>query len=460
MAAGAEFSQGAGVVDVVTVKIKDKELANGVPEKDREENGGSKKEQQQQQQADQAPSQQQRPQDEQDQKDVYSNGTSVSNGLIVNGTANGTKNSDDVSLDSPNGRTASKPPRPGGGLGRRCQSSAMLMTAAMDSPHAVSSVSLDRLQLKEPAVSRWSGFKPVIRSGGYADIGGRMFMEDAHVRIDDISEHVRSFEFNEWPRAFFGVFDGHGGQCAAEFVSNRLLRYIVEDADFPRDVESAVRQAFHRTDLEFDLECGAGRAHPSGTTALTALVYGRTLFVANVGDCRAVLCKRGRAVELSRDHKPCCAFERARIEALGGYVEDGYLNGLLAVARAVGDWHLAGLKVQGCGPLIAEPEFREEQLTSEDEFMILGCDGLWDVFSSQNAVEFARRNLQKHNDPERCSQDLVQEAIKRSTCDNVSVLTVCFTPEPPPQLSWKSSGVRRSFSVDSLRTLQESLDAC
>ena len=182
----------------------------------------------------------------------------------------------------------------------------------------------------------------------------------------------------------------------------------------------------------------------------------RKLLVANAGDCRAVLSRRGKAVDLSRDHKPYCVKERNRIEALGGYVDDGYLNGLLGVARALGDWHMDGLKGVG-GPLSAEPDVKQTVLSREDEFLIIGCDGLWDVFSSQNAVDFARRKLQEHNDPKRCSHELVNEALRRDSGDNLTVVTVCFQKNPPPKLANKFV-VRRSISAEGLRNLQDVLD--
>lgn len=156
------------------------------------------------------------------------------------------------------------------------------------------------------------------------------------------------------------------------------------------------------------------------TTNLTVslLFLVRSLIVANAGDCRAVLCRRGKAVEMSQDHKPSCSSERLRIETLGGYVSDGYLNGQLSVARALGDWHMEGLKGPR-GPLSAEPEVIVTRLTEEDEFLIMGCDGLWDVFRSQNAVDFARRNLQVHNNPAICCRykfiDLLWHEISNQT---------------------------------------------
>lgn len=163
-------------------------------------------------------------------------------------------------------------------------------------------------------------------------------------------------------------------------------------------------------------------------------------------------------MDMSRDHKPSGCKEKKRIEASGGYVYDGYLNGQLNVARALGDWHMEGMKVSGGGPLSAEPELMTTNLTEEDEFLIIGCDGIWDAFLSQNAVDFARRRLQEHNDPAMCSKDLVDEALKRKSGDNLAVVVVCFQTQPPPNLVAPRQRVQRSFSAEGLRELQSFLD--
>ncbi|KAH7681800.1 Protein phosphatase 2C family protein [Dioscorea alata] len=158
------------------------------------------------------------------------------------------------------------------------------------------------------------------------------------------------------------VFDGHGGRHAAEFACSNLPRFISEDVDFPEEIERVVASAFLQTDTAFADACSADSALASGTTALAALIIGRSLVVANAGDCRAVLCRRGKAIEMSRDHKPACSVEKKRIEASGGYIYDGYLNGLLNVARAIGDWHMEGLKDRnGMGPLSAVPEVMQSK---------------------------------------------------------------------------------------------------
>ncbi|KAF3975716.1 hypothetical protein CMV_001041 [Castanea mollissima] len=300
-----------------------------------------------------------------------------------------------------------------------------------------------------------SDFLPVFRSGSCAERGPKQYMEDEHLCLDNLIEHLGATAGFPSPGAFYGVFDGHGGTDAASFIRNNILRFIVEDSHFPICVEKAITSAFVKADYAFaDASC---LDISSGTTALTALIFGRTMIIANAGDCRAVLGRRGRAIEMSKDHKPNCISERIRIEKLGGVIYDGYLNGQLSVARALGDWHMKGPKGSAC-PLSAEPELQETLLTEDDEFLIIGCDGLWDVMSSQGAVSMARKELMLHNDPERCSRELVREALKRNTCDNLTVIVVCFSPDPPPRIEIPQSRVRRSISAEGLNLLKGVLD--
>ncbi|XP_040997309.1 probable protein phosphatase 2C 27 isoform X1 [Juglans microcarpa x Juglans regia] len=299
-------------------------------------------------------------------------------------------------------------------------------------------------------------FIPALRSGVWSHIGGRDYMEDTHICIGDLAEKFGSSLLSDEVVSFYGVFDGHGGKGAAQFVRDHLPRVIVEDAHFPLELEKVVTRSFIETDAAFAKRCSLESSLSSGTTALTAMIYGRSLLVANAGDCRAVLSRRGIAIELSRDHRPCCTKERARIESLGGYIDDGYLNGQLGVTRALGNWHLEGMKGTGerVGPLSAEPELELVTLTQEDEFLIIGSDGLWDVFSSQNSVDFARRQLQEHNDVKLCCRQMVEEALKRGAIDNLTAVMVNFHVEPPLPAVVQRARVRRSISAEGLQSLK------
>lgn len=304
-------------------------------------------------------------------------------------------------------------------------------------------------------------FVPIIRSGEWSDIGSRDYMEDAHVCIGDLAKKFGYLSMNGEAISFYGVFDGHGGKGAAHFVRDNLPRVIVEDADFPLQLEKVVTRSFMQIDTQFAQTCSVHASLSSGTTALTAMIFGRSLLVANAGDCRAVLSRLGMAVEMSKDHRPECIKERKRVESLGGYIDDGYLNGQLGVTRALGDWHLEGMKEMDHhlgGPLSAEPELKMITLTKEDEFLIIGSDGMWDVFSNQNAVGFARRRLQEHNDVKLCCKELVEEALRRGAIDNLTAVMVCFHSDPPAQAIVQRSKVRRSISAEGLQSLKCFLD--
>ncbi|KAK4770867.1 hypothetical protein SAY87_031399 [Trapa incisa] len=286
-----------------------------------------------------------------------------------------------------------------------------------------------------------SKYLPSIRSGSYSDIGSRMSMEDEHIRIDDLSSHPVSLNFCT-PGAFYAVFDGHGGPEAATYVKRNAMRLFFEDTLLPdalefdnlfqKRLEDSHREAFLQADHALANEPTVSSS--CGTTALTALILGRHLLVANAGDCRAVLCRRGTAIEMSQDHRPSYAPEQKRVLESGGFVLDGYLNGCLSITRALGDWDMK-LPLGSCSPLIAEPDFRWATLCEEDEFLIIACDGLWDVMSSQYAVSLVRQGLRRHNDPQQCARELVMDALRLKTSDNVTVLVVCLsTPEPYPPL--------------------------
>ncbi|KAL9252180.1 putative protein phosphatase 2C 47 [Drosera capensis] len=310
-------------------------------------------------------------------------------------------------------------------------------------------------------------YVPSIRSGSSADIGPRRYMEDEHIRIDDLSLHLGQFFTCPKPNAFYGVFDGHGGSEAAAYMKENAMRFFFEDIDFPQsaevdgvfrdEVENSIKKAFLLADLALVDDHTVSSS--TGTTAITAFIFGRLLMVANAGDCRAVLCRKGEAVDMSQDHRPTYPSERKRVEQLGGFVDDGYLNGVLSLTRALGDWDMKFPK-GSTSPLTAEPEFRQILLTEDDEFLILGCDGIWDVMSSQQAVCIVRRGLRRHDDPEQCARDLVTEALRLSTSDNLTVIVVCLSSldQLREQLASRQRKVKCRISAGGLCSLRSLLD--
>ncbi|VFQ65073.1 unnamed protein product [Cuscuta campestris] len=288
--------------------------------------------------------------------------------------------------------------------------------------------------------TRNPNFLPCICSGSHTDIGARRSNEDEHVRIDDLSAHLGPLYRWPVPSSFYGVFDGHGGSAASAYVKDNALRFFFENADLPQtpvideaflgELERSHQRAFLLADQALADDCTIDAT--CGTTAITALVLGNYLLVANAGDCRAVLCRKGDAVQISHDHRPSCQNERKRVEDLGGLIEYGYLNGEISVTRALGDWSLKLPYGPTSSPLTAEPEIHQVVLTEDDEFMIIGCDGIWDVMSNQDAVSIVRQELMMHNDPHECAKELVNQALLREKNDNLTAIVVCFTAPPIP----------------------------
>lgn len=122
----------------------------------------------------------------------------------------------------------------------------------------------------------------------------------------------------------------------------------------------------------------------AGCTASVLLVTRTDIYCANAGDSRTVLCKKGKAKDLSEDHKPDLPSERNRIERANGYVEEKRVNGMLALSRALGDFEYKSnplLKPQD-QIVTAFPEITIEKLTNDCDFIICACDGIWDCMSS------------------------------------------------------------------------------
>ncbi|KAH9903541.1 PP2C-domain-containing protein [Xylariomycetidae sp. FL2044] len=145
-----------------------------------------------------------------------------------------------------------------------------------------------------------------------------------------------------------------------------------------------------------------------------AAVRQRVLYTANVGDARIILCRSGKALRLSYDHKGSDENEGKRIANAGGLILNNRVNGVLAVTRALGDSYMKDL-------VTGHPYTTETVIQPEvDEFMIIACDGLWDVCSDQEAVDHVR-DIQ---DPVAASKLLVDHALSRFSTDNLSCMIV------------------------------------
>ena len=172
-------------------------------------------------------------------------------------------------------------------------------------------------------------------------------------------------------------------------------------------------------------------------TACAVLILNDTIYIANAGDSRCVLCtQNGTARALSRDHKAIEPTERKRIEDAGGKIRSGRVMGVLGVARSFGDIEFkrtADTKKMyweqnfKSDLISAMPEIRKHKIDPRDEFLIIASDGVWDVMKSNKwATNFIRRQLEKCPDVDQAARNLVEFAERRSgkKCDNCTAVVI------------------------------------
>lgn len=261
--------------------------------------------------------------------------------------------------------------------------------------------------------------------GKWSNIGLRVAMEDADCVIQDLN-------IFDQPVAFYGVFDGHGGNSCSEFLKANLHEYVQKALKGNNNVQewrNLIIQVFNECDLAYN-KSNPEMSKVMGATALVVMVTGRNIVVANTGDSRAVMSRRGEALQLSNDHKPDLPSEKARIEEAGGFVTSGRVLGKLGVSRAFGDFEFKSLNKK---TVICEPEVEVFELNPMiDEFIVLGCDGMFEAYTNQELVLCIRDRLKRmrvtEQDPCRVIKDIVTGAVhSRKTADNVTgiIVTLC-----------------------------------
>lgn len=127
-----------------------------------------------------------------------------------------------------------------------------------------------------------------------------------------------------------------------------------------------------------------------------ALVTKTEIYVANAGDTRCVIAAKGKAKNLSNDHKPDLPAEKRRVERAGGFVEEGRVQGIIAISRALGDWEYKNPKLKPEDNMVSSyPEVIVEQIKPDHDFFIVACDGIWDCLTSQQAVDYVYETQKK-----------------------------------------------------------------
>jgi len=282
----------------------------------------------------------------------------------------------------------------------------------------------------------------------YSTTGVRPHNEDAMDLINNLDKSNN----NLIPILYAGVFDGHGGgDISKTLVDDKKINISKYFCSLSSPIATKLSASktfnskfiaplFNR--IQTKLKNYYIKSNTMGSTALISLIYPKSensdklnLKIINLGDSRATLCNNYNiAQQLSLDHKPHLFCEKSRICQMGGNIEmsegdDPRINGM-SVSRSFGDLDNRYIS--------QEPDIFDYTLTNE-KFIIMGCDGVWDVLNNQDAVDFvldkyaelksANRNLTnlKGKSDNNLAQKLADYAILKKSADNISITIIFFS---------------------------------
>ncbi|XP_057800995.1 probable protein phosphatase 2C 51 [Salvia miltiorrhiza] len=252
------------------------------------------------------------------------------------------------------------------------------------------------------------------------------------------------------------IFDGHGGDEASEMASTMLSSYflmnvvfgaykrvlpsyeeynktqcrlrrmpaVIDRRSLRSDLEEALLRTIKDIDSEFSKQA-VDKGYVSGSTGTIALLFEGQLLVANVGDSKALLCftkgdssKDVYVEELTRDHHPDRADEKARIEAAGGFITRyavPRVNGILALSRAIGDIYLKRYGVTAEAEVTGWRAF-----TPENSYLVVASDGVFETLTPKDVCRLLHNKASSSSLPER----IIRRAFETGSMDNLSAIVI------------------------------------
>ena len=274
----------------------------------------------------------------------------------------------------------------------------------------------------------------------YTTCNKRIYQEDFYFIKNNLETYNNIDETENFSRLninVFGIFDGHGGSEIASFLNKELPRYfyiqqIISD-NIPKPnnkYSNYILSIFN--ELTNNLNKTNINSIKQGSTACICSIYKykNKLYITSswIGDTRAIACNQYLIAEaLTLDHKPNYFLEKIRIESIGGTVtkekDDVYrINGILSVSRSFGDADQKNY-------VISIPDIIHR--VCDYKFIVMASDGLWDVMSNQDVVDYILTYLLDTPITETTASNsniaylLCNKAIELGSSDNITII-ICF----------------------------------
>tara|TARA_Y100000389_G_C17470116_1_gene529641 strand:+ start:6410 stop:7153 length:744 start_codon:yes stop_codon:yes gene_type:complete len=233
--------------------------------------------------------------------------------------------------------------------------------------------------------------------------------------VRDYNEDEYSIKKINKSQLLCAVYDGHGGNEISAYLKKYLTGELYRNIKIASPSISKLKQIFKLLTKKVNNYAKKYKCN-AGSTALTCYLSDQTLIVANIGDCRAVICTDGLAIPLTKDHKPGLREEMQRLKELGGHViYDKHIKGYrvegMSVSRSFGDLDRQPY-------IIAKPDIYRYNIKKNDQFIIMATDGLWDVMTNQEAVEIVKSNYKNG------AKVLANKAIEKKSSDNITIIII------------------------------------
>lgn len=242
-------------------------------------------------------------------------------------------------------------------------------------------------------------------SGGHAEsVGTRPSMEDCSAIIGDFLGIPNS--------QYYALFDGHGGGEVSNYCARNLHLGISSLYQRNNNIEQSIQEAIDDVDKYTSVKWPA-----VGCTAVIVVIIEDDIYIANVGDSRAILVENGIARRCTVDHRSADPEEKKGVIERGGIVQNDRVNGTLMLSRSIGDGNL--------GRAVSTEAHFEKASRKDGMKLIMACDGVWDVMTDQMAVDI----LMKCNNIPEAAKAIKDESLKLETKDNVSCIVVDLTPK-------------------------------
>jgi len=247
--------------------------------------------------------------------------------------------------------------------------------------------------------------------------GRRETNEDRHTII--LNSNSNNTNLN--PINLFGIYDGHGGTAISNYLEKNISNYYLK-----KDFKPPFKEKYHCKVFEIIQsqlkESSLGFSN--GSTCLLNIMYKFNdsiyMNVVNLGDSRLVIVNNdGTSNQITTDHKPDDPDEKKRIENIGGQIykdSEGVIRiGDLSLSRAFGD--------ADNEPYISQvPDCFYIKLSKQNKYIVMACDGLWDVIDTNNLSKIINDILKKNS--KNLASELAQYALENNSTDNVSVIVI------------------------------------